>query len=425
MRRLALVLAPLALLALAGSSPAATTTYTSHQLHAAIPDGGTLARSIAVPDAGPVSFVAVGVRIVHPRDSDLTLKLVSPRGTSVLLAAAAGGTGANYGSGPKGCSGELTWFEADAFDQIANAKAPFAGEVVPEGHLAGLFGQEARGRWTLKIIDSQPGAAGTLLCWQLELGRNVVSHDRVTRGAVSADLSYRESNSFYRDLRITIRRHGTLALTTAIDRIACKDCSVSGISTIMGQPLRIADLDGDGEPEVLVDLYTGGAHCCWLTLFLRWDGRSYRSTQHLWGDPSYDVSDLDHDGRPELVSADDRFAYAFTNYAASALPIQIWHYDHGTLMDVTSSYPALVRKDAASLWTDYLQTRKQSGADERGLLAAWLADEYRLGLVDEGWAKIRAAYALGELSVPRVDPIWPAGQKYLTALRIFLAKNGY
>ena len=424
MRRLAL-LAPLALFAFACSSPAATATYTSHQLHAAIPDGGTLAKSIAVPDAGPVSFVAVGVRIVHPRDSDLTLKLVSPRGTSLLLSAGAGGNGANYGSGPKGCSGELTWFEADAFDRIATAKAPFAGEVVPEGHLVALYGQEARGRWTLQVTDSRPGAAGTLLCWQLEVGRNIVSHDTVTRGPVSADLTYRETNSFYRDLRISIRRHGALALTTPVDRISCKDCSVSGISTIMGQPLRIIDLDGDGEPEVLVDLYTGGAHCCWFTLFLRWDGRTYRSTQHLWGDPSYDLTDLDHDGRPELVSADDRFAYAFTSYAASALPIQIWRYDRGTLTDVTPSYPALVRKDAASLWTDYLQTRNQNGADERGLLAAWLADEYRLGLAKDGWGKIRAAYARGELSAPRVDPLWPAGQKYVTALRIFLAKNGY
>jgi subtilisin-like proprotein convertase family protein len=419
------LLAPLALLAFAGSSPAATATYTSHQLHAAIPDGGTLSRSIAVPDAGPVSFVAVGVRIVHPRDSDLTLKLASPRGTSILLSAGAGGNGANYGSGPKGCSGELTWFEPDAFDPIANTKAPFAGEVVPEGHLEALYGQEARGRWTLQVTDSRPGAAGTLLCWQLELGRNVVSHDRVTHGAVSADLTYRESNSSYRDLRITIRRHGKVSFITPINRIACKDCSVSGISTIMGQPLRIADLDGDGEPEVLVDLYTGGAHCCWVTLFLRWDGRTYRSTPHLWGDPSYDLSDLDHDGRPELVSADDRFAYAFTYYAASALPIQIWRYDHGTLTDVTSSYPALVRKDAATLWQGYLQTRTQKGSDERGVLAAWLADEYRLGLADEGWAKVRAAYDRGELSPPRVDPLWPAGQKYLTALRIFLAKNGY
>src|SRR5438128_479964 len=77
LRRLAL-LCPLVALALAGGVRAATKTYSSHQLHTAIPDGGTLDKSISVPDAGPVSFAAVGVRIVHPRDSDLTISLLSP-----------------------------------------------------------------------------------------------------------------------------------------------------------------------------------------------------------------------------------------------------------------------------------------------------------------------------------------------------------
>ena len=82
-------------------------------------------------------------------------------------------------------------------------------------------------------------------------------------------------------------------------------------------------------------------------------------------------------------------------------------------------------RDAATLWSEYLQTRHESGADVRGVLAAWLADEYRLGLAAEGWQKIQAAYADGEVSAPRVDPLWPAGKKYLSALRIFLAKSGY
>jgi hypothetical protein len=27
----------------------------------------------------------------------------------------------------------------------------------------------------------------------------------------------------------------------------------------------VRDLDGDGEPEVLVDFYWGGVHCCFYT----------------------------------------------------------------------------------------------------------------------------------------------------------------
>jgi subtilisin-like proprotein convertase family protein len=424
MRRL-LLLVPIALLALAGSAPAATSTYTSHQLHLGISAGATTQSSIAVPDSGPVSFVAVGVRIAHPRDSDLTISILSPQGTAVPLSSGRGGDGANFGSGPKGCSGELTWFDSDGLDSIQTAEAPFGGEFRPEQPLGALNGQEARGRWTLRVADSAAGATGQLLCWQLELSRNVVSHLRLSRDGISADLAYRESNSVYSDLSLAIRRHGRLAYAGPVAAAGCGGCALSGLSTIQGDPILIRDLDGDGEPEVLVDLFSGGAHCCWLTVFFRYDGHRYVKTTHVWGDPSYSLQDLDGDGRPELVSSDDRFAYEFTYYAASALPLQIWHFYRGVLTDVTSNYPALVRKDAANLWTEYLQTRHESGADVRGVLAAWLADEYRLGLAARGWEKIQVAYAHGEVSAPRVDPLWPAGKKYLTALRIFLAKSGY
>ena len=52
MRRVALLL-PLTLLVVAGNAPAATRTYSSGQLHAAIPDSGTLMKSIQVTDRGP------------------------------------------------------------------------------------------------------------------------------------------------------------------------------------------------------------------------------------------------------------------------------------------------------------------------------------------------------------------------------------
>jgi hypothetical protein len=372
-----------------------------------------------------VSFVAVGVRIVHPRDSDLTISIVSPHGTTIPLSAGRGGDGANFGTGAKGCSGELTWFESDGLDSITTSTAPFAGEYRPEKPLAALNGQEARGRWTLRVDDRAAGSAGMLLCWQLELSRNVLSHIRLTRDGISADFTYRESNSNYSDLRLAIRRHGKLAFDGPVAAAGCGGCALSGLSTIQGEPLLIRDLDADGEPEVLVDLFSGGAHCCWLTVFFRYDGHGYVKTTHVWGDPAYELKDLDGDRRPELVSADDRFAYEFTFYAASALPVQIWHYYRGTLIDVTSNYPALVRKDAATLWSEYLQTRHGSGADVRGVLAAWLADEYRLGLAAKGWQKIQAAYAQGEVSAPHVDRLWPAGKKYLSALRTFLEKTGY
>lgn len=425
MRRL-LLLTPLALLALATTSPAATTTYTSHQLHAAIPDTGSVTRSIHVPDAGPVSFLAVGVRILHPRDRDLTLSLIDPRGHKVVLSAAVGGAGADYGSGAKGCSGQLAWFESDALDPVSTQTAPFAGEQRPEQPLTRLYGQDARGRWSLEVDDRTAGATGTLLCWELELSRNVLQHVRAASGGVSADLSFRETRSSYSDLRIAVSRRGLRALNVPVAKLACHECIVSGLNTILSpQPLRIRDLDGDDEPEVLLDLFTGGAHCCFYTVILRFDGRRYRSSVAFWGDPGYSLLDLDRDGRPELLTADDRFAYQFAAYAFSILPVRVEHYDHGRLIDVTSLYPWLVRREARQLWAEYQKDRLQHDVDVRGLLAGWLADEYRLGLGAAGWRQIEAAYRRGELSAPRVDPLWPAGRKYLTALRAFLVKTGY
>jgi hypothetical protein len=201
---------------------------------------------------------------------------------------------------------------------------------------------------------------------------------------------------------------------------------VSGLDALASpRPVTIRDLDGDGEPEVLVDLYTGGAHCCSYTVILRFDGGTYRGTVALWGDPGYGLRDLDRDGRPELVTADDRFAYTFTSYAASFLPLRIESYDHGTLTDVTSQFRSLVSAEASSLWAEYLKVRRNRANDVRGLLAAWLADEYRLGRADEGWKQLEAAYRRGELSAPRVDPLWPTGRKYVRALRAFLVKAGY
>ena len=63
---------------------------------------------------------------------------------------------------------------------------------------------------------------------------------------------------------------------------------------------------------------------------------------HFWGNASSSptMADLDGDGRPELVSTDDRFAYDFNGYAGSVRPIQIWSFARGAFHDVTRGHPA-------------------------------------------------------------------------------------
>src|SRR3954452_512178 len=99
--------------------------------------------------------------------------------------------------------------------------------------------------------------------------------------------------------------------------------------------VRVRDLDGDHEPEILVDAYSGGAHCCERTRVYSFDGSDYAFTVHQWGNQDYALRDPDGDGRPELVSGDDRFAYAFSAYAFSVFPVRIYVDRGGRLLERT------------------------------------------------------------------------------------------
>ena len=163
----------------------------------------------------------------------------------------------------------------------------------------------------------------------------------------------------------------------------------------------------------------------WKPLLYRYEARrkAYRRLYHSWGNVGYSLRDLDRDGRPELVSADDRFAYAFTSFAGSLFPLQVWRYRDGTLAEVTPAFPAAARREADRLWRDYLEARKDESAELRGLLAAYLADEIHAGRDAQGWARLQAALHRGDLSPPQ--QVGPKGKAYLKALRAFLVKNGY
>ncbi|HKQ37608.1 MAG TPA: S8 family serine peptidase [Verrucomicrobiae bacterium] len=80
-------------------SPIETTTYESGA-STTIPDDLTTSFTMAVTNARTVAAVKVGVRIDHPRLSDLALHLVSPEGTRILLTENRGlSLGTNYGEG--------------------------------------------------------------------------------------------------------------------------------------------------------------------------------------------------------------------------------------------------------------------------------------------------------------------------------------
>src|SRR3954454_2630003 len=207
--------------------------------------------------------------------------------------------------------------------------------------------------------------------------------ETASSGNVTAKFSYTKKSDFqYTNLRLNITRAGTVAFD-GLTPPSCTDPDCGFQPGGFGQTpsVSVADLDGDGEPEVIVQIYSGGAHCCTLAEVYSYSPSSgtYVNVEQNFGSGSYKQKDLNGDGRPELQGLDPRFDELFPAHAASTEPIQIFAFRGGRFVDVTRSYPALVRKDAASLLKLYKRERRHSDFDVRGILAPYVADEYLLG----------------------------------------------
>ena len=208
--------------------------------------------------------------------------------------------------------------------------------------------------------------------------------ETATSGAVTATFTYSKKaikdapfGGRYRNLRLKVARAGVLAYDRKVRVPDCAEpyCIPAGYKE---SSVRATDLNGDGEPEVLLDVYTGGAHCCIWSLVLAWNGSAYRSRTQDWLDVGYKLTDTDKDGKQEFVSADARFAYEFASFAGSGFPVSILNFDPAQgFVDVTGTFPDAIRHDRDQWWKSYLKQRKHG--ETLGVLAAWAADEARLG----------------------------------------------
>jgi hypothetical protein len=246
----------------------------------------------------------------------------------------------------------------------------------------------------------------------------------VYAGAVGATFIYRHNAANqvepFSSLRLTIRRAGKTAYSAPVTNPTCgRFCSPT-----LPNPVSLKDLEGDGRTEVLLNLYSGGAHCCYLSEVFSYSaarGR-YQTVLHDWGDPGFRLAKLD-DSRPyEWLTADDSFAYEFAAFAFSGLPLQILRLVSGHFVDLTRHYPALITRDAATQWKNYLENR--GGGTGLGFLAAWAADEYNLGRERRVTSTLASLDQSHELR--GIDPAtWPTGAKFVVSLESFLAKSGY
>jgi hypothetical protein len=178
-------------------------------------------------------------------------------------------------------------------------------------------------------------------------------------------------------------------------------------ATARADDVKIADLDADGESEVIVVASAGGSGCC--TKAGVWDFRpqpgTYRETDLDFATAGLNLDDLDHDGAPEIVSQDVRFNVWFTDRADQLYPPQVLHYLHQddvpVIVDVTSRpFAAPIRSNAADAKRRFTR-RRRPDPSARGWVATYVADQFLLGHGSAGLRELDRQIRRGILGSPR------------------------
>lgn len=193
-----------------------------------------------------------------------------------------------------------------------------------------------------------------------------------------------------------------------------------------------------GEPALILQSYTGGAHCCEHIQIISNIGGQIKSTDlGAWDGESINIpKDVSGDGVVDFIFSDNRFLYSFSSYAQSYAPPKIVNVIAGKMLDVSS------RREFQNL---FLVSFKKSGAvcrsdpdgtSRNGACPAYVASAARIGRLEQAWLDMQASYD------PTTDWTYPTGCQvkvetdcpanlvinyttYPESLLSFLKENGY
>jgi gliding motility-associated-like protein len=121
----------------------------------------TVISNLNVNELMNLSYVKVKLNISHTWVSDLTISLISPKGTIITLSRENGADfDENYTN---------TIFDDFAINPISNGIAPFTNSYRPDTPLNVLNGESSFGNWQLKVVDGYDEDGGTFLNWTLTI----------------------------------------------------------------------------------------------------------------------------------------------------------------------------------------------------------------------------------------------------------------
>ncbi len=163
-----------------------------------------------------------------------------------------------------------------------------------------------------------------------------------------------------------------------------------GEETVLADGVRVryslAEVTGEGLPELLVTGYSGGAHCCFSEyVFSLQNGRVVTLSAGDWGNGGLLAArDQNGDGQDELTFV---YVYGYLGglcYACSPALWRTFEWRGGLFVDATRRFPDITRKHMEEARKALL--RETEGDGRRHWAAEYWINAYALGQGDGAWA---------------------------------------
>jgi hypothetical protein len=168
------------------------------------------------------------------------------------------------------------------------------------------------------------------------------------------------------------------------------------------------DITGEGHPDVIVNVFTGGAHCCFSTIVYDLGPTLTKVLETPLSNCGGHFQDLDGDGVLEFITCDDLFAYEYCSFAGSPIVQVVLQHEPGRgYIPASPRFPQLYVEDIA---------RDLRRAEEAvpGAMGEWyndtkcsvlplILDYLYSGQADEAWAAFDRLYTYPDAQVFRAE----------------------
>ena len=153
----------------------------------------------------------------------------------------------------------------------------------------------------------------------------------------------------------------------------------------------LAEVTGEGLPELIVNSYSGGAHCCnTVSIYGLQGGVVVTLSSGDWGSGGLAlVRDSDGDGKAELTFVR---IYEYIDGLCFACSPAVWRtfvWNDGLFIDASRRYPGPTQKiveDALFDLKKTLDSESASGSELIGYAATYWTNSYAIGRGEAAWA---------------------------------------